>query len=387
MKLNEYYSVINLLKVHLDIITVDFLIQHLQGRIIHEWVTYRDPERNWFQKDYIPVLDGEAETIIGGSACEQRYFIMKSEYEDKYLNKFFESLVVHHENIPYNEIEDNLALNEQVLKWKDELYTVYDRGDHIKVTLWNILRREFNPNVRSEVEQYARKILSVPQSYNFAEFTCEGMNFEIIDYARPAVRLKSISGVWGNLTHYRSNRPILPNQERIDIPKKLYSIWLGEFYIVEIGRGVFDNIVNCRELYLPISISKIEWGFWNCKQLERIEVPHNPWENPRYISIDGVLYTSDGKTLLAYPNAHGAVYEVPEGVSRIGKFAFKSCDTIQQVTLPSTIERIEVNAFYRCANLKSILCNMSQQLFVFEGFIGDDGNIKPQWYFTKDVFA
>ena len=69
MKLNEYYSVINLLKVHLDIITVDFLIQHLQGRIIHECVTYRDPERNWFQKDYIPGLDGEAETIIGGSAC------------------------------------------------------------------------------------------------------------------------------------------------------------------------------------------------------------------------------------------------------------------------------------------------------------------------------
>lgn len=385
MPTNSYFTLIDLFKKHLDVVNVDFLTSHIEGYVHHEWVTYRNPDRDWFLKDYVPRLDIYGQDCLGIAPNDDRIFICNSKIEDKYLNKIFESLIVHHEDIPYDELNDNIALETQILKWKYEISNLYDRNEHIKVTIWNALRREFDTNVRFEVEEYARNLLKVPSSYNFAEFTCEGMCFEIVDYLRPAVRLKSISGVWGNLTHYRSNRPVLPNQERIEIPQKLYSIWLGEFYVVEIGRGTFDNLVNCRELYLPISINKIEWGFWNCRRLERIEIPHSSWDKLHYISIDGVLYTSDGKTLLVYPNAHGTVYEIPEGVTKIGKFAFKSCEGIEQLILPSTIKLIEINAFYRCKNLKSILCNMSEQKFKFEGFSDGSEDVGIRWYFANEA--
>lgn len=84
--------------------------------------------------------------------------------------------------------------------------------------------------------------------------------------------------------------------------------------------------------------------------------------------------------MLAYPNMHGAIYEIPEGVKKIRNHAFKDCYNLEELTLPSTLEHIGINAFYRCENLKRIIVNREKGSIKIEGFWGDYGNVTPKWY-------
>ena len=67
------------------------------------------------------------------------------------------------------------------------------------------------------------------------------------------------------------------------------------------------------------------------------------------ISVDGVLYSKDKKKLLGFPpakigNRLSGKYEVPEGTEVITQQAFAYAD-IAEVILPSTLNRIEEDAF------------------------------------------
>lgn len=89
--------------------------------------------------------------------------------------------------------------------------------------------------------------------------------------------------------------------------------------------------------------------------------------NPYFASIDGVLFTKDLKTLLAFPARKGAEiddklnvlsycenYVVPEGVEVIREKAFYKCGYIRSVTFPSTLKRIEEKAFHKCTELGNV---------------------------------
>ena len=45
---------------------------------------------------------------------------------------------------------------------------------------------------------------------------------------------------------------------------------------------------------------------------------------------------------------------IPEGVTSIGKGAFSGCDALKKVTIPESVTRIEEHAFYWCENLKEL---------------------------------
>lgn len=46
-------------------------------------------------------------------------------------------------------------------------------------------------------------------------------------------------------------------------------------------------------------------------------------ENPNYQSIDGVLYSKDGKKIIRYAKAKkDTSFDIPDGVTEIGDFAF-----------------------------------------------------------------
>ncbi len=45
---------------------------------------------------------------------------------------------------------------------------------------------------------------------------------------------------------------------------------------------------------------------------------------------------------------------IPEGVTRIGPYAFANMTALEKVTLPSTLETIDYGAFYGCINLKTV---------------------------------
>lgn len=123
------------------------------------------------------------------------------------------------------------------------------------------------------------------------------------------------------------------------------------YNLCTIGNNAFSNLTELKELHIPASVKEIKWSFYNCTRLKNIIVAI---DNEYFKSIDGILFSKDSKTLIAYPNAHGKEYNVPEGVEIIEHFAFKTCTGIETIFLPNSLYEIGSNAFYRCDNLKKV---------------------------------
>ena len=76
------------------------------------------------------------------------------------------------------------------------------------------------------------------------------------------------------------------------------------------------------------------WAFDGCEALAKIDVASG---NKNYSSVDGVLFSKDKKTLVCYPPGKAAKsYEIPRGVTSIGKNAFSICLSLTQVTFADT---------------------------------------------------
>lgn len=79
--------------------------------------------------------------------------------------------------------------------------------------------------------------------------------------------------------------------------------------------------MTVKRVFIPKSVEVIHnYAFDDFGALEYIEVDK---DNPYYKSVDGVLYTKDGKTLVRYPvGKKDASFTVPEGVTNISNHAF-----------------------------------------------------------------
>lgn len=378
----EYYrEYVKAFKKQLSIIDKDFLREHISGHIFRELIRYRDPSNDWISHQHVPELDEDAISLIGINTQNKMYLIMHSDMIDYYLYGLVSSFRVNiADTYPYDEVSDKKILQERIFEWRKDIPECYNRLEHIKVFVWNLLRTERDLSIKKMVEDYVLETFDLG-SCNFSEFYHAGMIFEIKSNVSRIVKLKAITSIWGNYTKYGKGKNYLSNQEYLSIPEYIDPIGLIRFTVVEIGKSVFDSLSETRVISLPRTIKNIEWSFWECRKLEKIEVNNFDYEMTSFKSIDGVLYSKDGDSLCAYPNNHGNTYEIPDGVVTIRKFAFKSCDSIQTLILPSSLRRIETNAFYRCTNLKRIICYMKPEELTFEGFIGDYGEVNPEWFF------
>lgn len=74
--------------------------------------------------------------------------------------------------------------------------------------------------------------------------------------------------------------------------------------------------------------------------------------NGDYKTIDGIVYTKNGKIVVAGSLGLEQVI-IPEGVEKLGHSAFRSCK-MKSVVLPDSIDKIRAKVFYQCKNLKSV---------------------------------
>ena len=123
---------------------------------------------------------------------------------------------------------------------------------------------------------------------------------------------------------------------------------------IEIPHEAFWNCGNLESLHIASGITKIaEMAIYNNVNLESITVDES---NTEYDSIDGVLFTKDGKTLIKYPeNKSGTQYSVPTGTMTIGENAFNNCDNLTKVTLNEGLTQISQAAFSDCSALSEMI--------------------------------
>lgn len=77
--------------------------------------------------------------------------------------------------------------------------------------------------------------------------------------------------------------------------------------------------------------------------------------NEYFNVIDGNLYTKDGLTLVYYASGNDATsFEIPDGVTRIGAYAFCGVDTLKTLIIPSSVGSIGTGAFKDCTSLEGV---------------------------------
>lgn len=115
-----------------------------------------------------------------------------------------------------------------------------------------------------------------------------------------------------------------------------------------IGYYAFNGCDSLRSLSIPSNVAYIgRNAFCGCKSLKEITASS---DNKTFQSIDGVLFTSSGRTLRFFPASFSDTYTIPNGTDSIARCAFW-CSSIRNVTIPNTIKYIGNYAFYDCDSL------------------------------------
>ena len=124
--------------------------------------------------------------------------------------------------------------------------------------------------------------------------------------------------------------------------------------VKSIGYFAFYDCPMLKSITIPAGVESIaNCAFSDCSSLTEIIVDEN---NEQYVSVDGVLFSKDMTTLVAYPAGIKAeAYEIPSSVIDISAKAFAGCENLKDITIPDGVENIGWSAFSRCMNLKSIV--------------------------------
>ena len=147
------------------------------------------------------------------------------------------------------------------------------------------------------------------------------------------------------------------------IPDAVTSIALYAFRTCSIAGITIHNGVTSIPTYT----------FEDCANLTTISVSS---ENSNYKDIDGNLYTKEGKTLIQY--AIGKTDEsfvLPDTVTKIGPFAFGSCNNLTSITISNSVTTIESSAFQSCIKLANVVIGNSVTKIGDSAFAYCDGLI------------
>ena len=148
---------------------------------------------------------------------------------------------------------------------------------------------------------------------------------------------------------------------------------LGSFSIPEGIKGVSQGAFWYCKLTNIVIPASYTGGFRsidlmiNGENMQSIEVAEG---NEKYCSVDGIVFSKDGSTLVQYPQGRSGPYTIPNSVTTLAKYSFYGCGGLTSVIIPDSVTSIEddvygSNTFTGCINLTSV--RLSQNLPVIGG--------------------
>lgn len=160
--------------------------------------------------------------------------------------------------------------------------------------------------------------------------------------------------------------------------------------VPSIGTSAFEFCTSLTSVIIPSSVSSIgNNAFKSCRSLLAIDIPAgvttigtNVFEgctslnsisvnaaNSKFSSVNGVLFTKTGMTLIAYPGGKVGPYVIPSIVTTIRTGAFRFCAGVTSIGIPSSVNSIGVEAFSGCSALTSFSVDGANAYFKSVGGI------------------
>ena len=119
--------------------------------------------------------------------------------------------------------------------------------------------------------------------------------------------------------------------------------------VSELQNNTFGWCENLQSLTIPATVTYMNAPFVGCSKLTDIVIEEG---NANFIAENGVIYSTDRSTIVAYPSASGD-FTIDSSVSRIGATAFAG-SRITSLIIPETVTEIEWNAFDNCDSLETV---------------------------------
>lgn len=144
--------------------------------------------------------------------------------------------------------------------------------------------------------------------------------------------------------------------------------------VTRVTNGFVDS-ASVRSVSVPNSVTFIERWAFSCSNLEKITIGSGTKniaynfrsacsklkeisvseQNEYYMSIDSVLYSIDGKTLIAYGAGRtDERFVIPDSVEIIGEYAFSGNNYLKEIVIGSNVKTIRERAFSSMRNLSTV---------------------------------
>ena len=137
---------------------------------------------------------------------------------------------------------------------------------------------------------------------------------------------------------------------------------------IYLSKNLYVNNQLLTELIIPDTVDEIKsYTFFNCHSVTSITLPSNViiigdnalnytgfyndetnWEN-------GALYINDW--LIATKESLVASYTVKQNTRKIADYAFRYCDNLKNLTIPSTITNVGKGIFNYCYPINTVICH------------------------------
>lgn len=111
-----------------------------------------------------------------------------------------------------------------------------------------------------------------------------------------------------------------------------------------IADTAFDMCAELTAVNLGAAVESMPFAPFYCSaKLTTVNVSE---DNPNFKSVDGVVYSKDGKTIVAFPMGKSTEsFDIPAGVTTVGATSFAG-SKLKKINIPDTVTTIEKNAFF-----------------------------------------
>lgn len=113
--------------------------------------------------------------------------------------------------------------------------------------------------------------------------------------------------------------------------------------------NIFYGCTNLRSISLPSNFKNAFGFLGGCPSLEEIKISS---AHPNYISKGLCVIDKTTKTLVS--GCDNSIIPSDGSVTSIGRNSFDYCESIESITIPSSVVSIGIHAFTGCGNLKTV---------------------------------